>query len=88
MLASKLFIRSCLPLLAVNRLPVSIGCIASSTSNSSPLCLNLNDSKSKSSMSSYAVVQRGALNTPEYRLFFKEEGSGKIISPFHDIPLL
>jgi len=35
---------------------------------------------------SYSVVQRGALNDPSYRLFFKDE-QGKSISPFHDIPL-
>jgi len=35
---------------------------------------------------SYSVVQRGALNKPSYRLFFKDE-QGKYVSPFHDIPL-
>lgn len=33
----------------------------------------------------YSVVERGAPNTLEYRIFYQQEG--KPISPFHDIPL-
>jgi len=36
---------------------------------------------------SYSVEERGAGNSLEYRVFFKD-GSGKPISPMHDIPML
>ncbi|XP_076459634.1 uncharacterized protein LOC143292873 [Babylonia areolata] len=35
---------------------------------------------------SYSLLQRGQLNTLDYRIFFKGP-TGNIISPFHDIPL-
>ncbi|XP_015174245.1 PREDICTED: inorganic pyrophosphatase isoform X1 [Polistes dominula] len=34
---------------------------------------------------SYTIVERGALNTTDYRIYFKNEDGP--ISPFHDIPL-
>merc|ERR1712106_561812 len=36
-------------------------------------------------MSGYTPVARGAENTLEYRLFYKN-AEGQVISPFHDIP--
>lgn len=36
-------------------------------------------------MSSFSTVERGAANTLEYRIFYKN-ANGDIISPFHDIP--
>lgn len=38
-------------------------------------------------MPGYTSVERGCRNSLEYRLFFKD-GSGKIVSPMHDIPML
>lgn len=34
---------------------------------------------------SYTTIERGGLNTPDYRIYFKNEDGP--ISPFHDIPL-
>ena len=42
---------------------------------------------SSSSSSSYTVEQRGSLNKDNFRLFFKDSSTGKVVSPFHDIPL-
>jgi len=36
-------------------------------------------------MSSFSTVERGAANTLDYRIFYKN-ANGDIISPFHDIP--
>ena len=38
-------------------------------------------------MSTYKTRVVGALNTLEYKMYIEESGSGKIVSPFHDIPL-
>ena len=38
-------------------------------------------------MAGYSAVERGCRNSLEYRLFFKD-GSGKVVSPMHDIPML
>jgi len=38
-------------------------------------------------MTGYSSVERGCRNSLEYRLFLKD-GSGKVISPMHDIPML
>jgi len=38
-------------------------------------------------MASYTIEERGARNSLEYRLFFKD-GEGKAISAMHDIPML
>lgn len=35
---------------------------------------------------SYSITERGAPNSLDYRAYFKD-GSGKVVSPFHDIPL-
>lgn len=35
----------------------------------------------------YSIVERGTINTPDYRVFFKN-AEGHIVSPFHDIPLV
>lgn len=35
---------------------------------------------------SFTIEERGAANSPDYRVFFKND-QGQIISPFHDIPL-
>ena len=35
----------------------------------------------------YSVEQRGSLNKDNFRLFFKDNNTGKVVSPFHDIPL-
>ena len=37
-------------------------------------------------MTEYSFEQRGALNTEELRIFFKNEND-EYISPVHDIPL-
>jgi len=37
-------------------------------------------------MSSFSIEERGKANTPDYRVFFKND-QGQVISPFHDIPL-
>jgi len=36
-------------------------------------------------MAEYTTVTRGAENTLEYRIFYKNQ-KGELISPFHDIP--
>jgi len=38
-------------------------------------------------MAGYYCEERGSRNSLEYRLFFKD-GSGKVVSPMHDIPML
>lgn len=38
-------------------------------------------------MSNFVVRQIGAKHSKEYRAFIVDESSGKVISPFHDIPL-
>jgi len=38
-------------------------------------------------MAGYSSEERGSRNSLEYRLFFKD-GSGKVVSPLHDIPML
>jgi len=38
-------------------------------------------------MAGYSTEERGCRNSLEYRLFFKD-GSGKVVSPLHDIPML
>ncbi|XP_067672431.1 uncharacterized protein [Haliotis asinina] len=35
---------------------------------------------------SYSIIERGALNSLDYRVFFTNS-AGKVVSPFHDIPL-
>lgn len=35
----------------------------------------------------YSTVERGAAGTTDYRLFFKNN-EGKVVSPFHDVPLV
>jgi len=37
--------------------------------------------------SQYSAVERGSVNTEDYRVFFKDNQTGNVISPFHDIPL-
>ena len=37
-------------------------------------------------MSTFAAVQRGSAGTESYRLFFRD-GTGNVVSPFHDIPM-
>merc|ERR550534_2412761 len=37
-------------------------------------------------MTSYAVEERGKINTSDYRIFYKDS-KGNYINPFHDIPL-
>lgn len=36
---------------------------------------------------SYTIVERGQLNTTDYRVFFKNTATNEFISPLHDIPL-
>ena len=57
------------------------------SSRVAPSCPPLSSSASTSLVAMYSTVQRGALHSPEYRLFIKDE-QGRIVSPFHDIPLL
>ena len=38
-------------------------------------------------MAGYTVDERGSRNSLEYRMFIKD-GSGKPVSPMHDIPML
>lgn len=47
---------------------------------------NLSSSPTNNNMSDYVVHQIGAKNTPEYKAYI-EDSQGKIVSPFHDIPL-
>merc|ERR1712029_601303 len=35
----------------------------------------------------FSIVERGTVNTDDYRVFFKNTETGNVISPFHDIPL-
>lgn len=35
----------------------------------------------------YSTIERGQLHSPEYRVFFKDNQTGNVVSPFHDIPL-
>jgi len=37
-------------------------------------------------MSGFTIEERGTVNTPDYRVFYKND-QGQVISPFHDIPL-
>ena len=39
-------------------------------------------------MANYVQVERGQLNTTDYRLFIKDTQTDTFVSPFHDIPLL
>ena len=38
-------------------------------------------------MSAYKTRVVGALNTLDYKMYIEESASGKVVSPFHDIPL-
>jgi nucleosome-remodeling factor subunit len=42
----------------------------------------------KMSASNYSIVERGQLNTLNYRVYFKNDQTNSIVSPFHDIPLV
>lgn len=35
----------------------------------------------------YSTIEKGSANCADYRIFFKDNKDGKILSPFHDIPL-
>jgi len=37
--------------------------------------------------SQFSAVERGSVNTEDYRVYFKDSQTGNVISPFHDIPL-
>ncbi|KAF7488884.1 hypothetical protein SSS_01514 [Sarcoptes scabiei] len=37
--------------------------------------------------SNYSIDCRGPINSTDYRIYFREKNNGKIISPWHDIPL-
>jgi len=37
--------------------------------------------------SQFSAVERGSVNTEDYRVYFKDSQTGNLISPFHDIPL-
>ncbi|KAH7637880.1 inorganic pyrophosphatase Nurf-38 isoform X2 [Dermatophagoides farinae] len=39
------------------------------------------------STTNYSVDHRGSFNSLDYRIYFKDNSNGKIISPWHDIPL-
>lgn len=54
--------------------------ICSKSAEPSPIKLQF------SKMSDYSIVERGAPNSLEYRMFYKN-AAGELISPFHDIPL-
>merc|ERR1712212_856027 len=41
----------------------------------------------KSANMPFSIVERGTVNTEDYRVFFKNTETGNVISPFHDIPL-
>ena len=43
--------------------------------------------RTQPNMAGYSSVERGSRNSLEYRLFFKD-GSGKVVSAMHDIPML
>ncbi|CAF0717881.1 unnamed protein product [Adineta steineri] len=45
---------------------------------------NLNDNNNRR----YEVVERGQLHTLNYRCYFRDVQTKKIVSPFHDIPLV
>nr|XP_046916627.1 inorganic pyrophosphatase-like isoform X1 [Dermatophagoides farinae]XP_046916628.1 inorganic pyrophosphatase-like isoform X1 [Dermatophagoides farinae] len=46
-----------------------------------------NKSNYKMSTTNYSVDHRGSFNSLDYRIYFKDNSNGKIISPWHDIPL-
>ena len=60
-------------------------CACSSSSSSTAAVLNAKKNN-YGELEKYSVRQVGAANSLEYRLFL-ENSSGKVISPFHDIPL-
>jgi len=37
--------------------------------------------------SQFSALERGSVNTEDYRVYFKDSQTGNVISPFHDIPL-
>jgi len=38
-------------------------------------------------MPGFSIVERGTVNTEDYRVYFKNNDTGNVVSPFHDIPL-
>jgi len=38
-------------------------------------------------MPGFSIVERGTVNTEDYRVYFKDNDTGNVVSPFHDIPL-
>ncbi|KAL3121779.1 hypothetical protein niasHT_002007 [Heterodera trifolii] len=55
------------------------------TIGTSPICI-FNKNLSLSTMCAYQTIEKGSLHTLNYRVFFKNS-DGKLISPWHDIPL-
>merc|ERR1712183_552656 len=47
---------------------------------------SLNSSFFQTAKMSYNLIHKGTLNTTDYRIFYEKDG--KIISPFHDIPMM
>ncbi|KAJ3334673.1 Inorganic pyrophosphatase [Gonapodya sp. JEL0774] len=69
-------------LAAASRTPAHL---AISVSRHTPIVLRLNTARASLSTMSYKPRAVGAPNTLDYRVYF--EDNGKLVSPFHDIPL-
>merc|ERR1712119_107420 len=52
----------------------------------SKLSSSLNSIFFQTAKMSYNLIHKGTLNTTDYRIFYEKDG--KIISPFHDIPMM
>jgi len=52
----------------------------------SKLSSTLNTNYFKFAKMSYNLIHKGTLNTTDYRIFYEKDG--KLISPFHDIPMM
>jgi len=52
----------------------------------SKLSSTLNTNYLKFAKMSYNLIHKGTLNTTDYRIFYEKDG--KLISPFHDIPMM
>jgi len=43
--------------------------------------------RTSTTMPGFSIVERGTVNTEDYRVYFKDNDTGNVVSPFHDIPL-
>lgn len=75
---------SCLVMHRLARVSQELAFSTTTTASQSPNTNNTNNNNPE--MSDYSVHQIGAKNTLDYRAYIKDS-EGKIVSPFHDIPL-